>query len=92
MKLKELKTIIGENGEQYTLAYSVVESDYCVNNDKIKAYGIRVEKFSGNNLLECKEFKNITSKSIEIKRLFMLLSEHTVTPITLSDVLEDYLA
>lgn len=92
MKLKERKTIFCEDGKKYTLEYSVVEDYLDFQRERLKMYGIRINKFLGNKLLECKEIKNITSKSIEIKRLFMLLSVHTVTPITLSDVLEDYLA
>jgi len=86
------KKIIGEDGMEYTLVYSVINGVFKEDGLTICTYGLKIEKYADNKLVDCEEISNITSKTIEIDRLFMVLSEHTVTPMCLKEVLEDYLS
>ena len=92
MKLKAVRYIKTENGEKYRIVYTVIKERALVEEERKRLYGIRIDKYKGKKIEESAQFKNITSKSIEITRLFVLLSKHAVTPVALEDVLEDYLA
>lgn len=92
MNLSVIRAFSDEKGKEYKLVYTVIENEFPFEEGSVHGYGIRIEKYDGAKLKESDEFENITSKSIEIERLFMLLSMHTVTPVALRDVLEDYLA
>lgn len=84
--------LASDDGKEFTLEYTVlVEEISTANGGILEGYGIRIDKKIGNSLVEYAEFPNITMKALEIERLFMLLSEGTVTPIALQEILEDYL-
>ncbi len=57
-----------------------------------KIYGIGITKRYTDDKevsVEQKEFNNIMSKEIEVKKLLQMLLVNKVTPITLKDVLQD---
>lgn len=86
------KRIFSENRAEIRLIYSIIENMIEEDKNSYLSYGIKVEKYMGECMTEYSEIPNITLKTIEIQRLFMLLSEHTVTPMCLKEVVEDYLA
>ena len=93
MEKTAVKNLSFENGKACTLKYSVLESVVSDEEGRLyTGYGIRVEKFYDDALVEFAEFENITVKTIEITELFMLLSNGTVMPCTLGDVIEEYLS
>lgn len=88
-----IKNLNLENKKACMLKYSVLESAVSDEEGSLyTGYGIRVEKFCDGVLAEFAEFENITVKTIEITELFMLLSNGTVMPCTLGDVIEEYLS
>ena len=54
-------------------------------------FGIRVELTNKGSLIDTAEISDITSSLERAKYLLDLLSRNTVTPISLLDVIEDYL-
>ncbi len=86
------KIIFSEADQQLRLVYSIIATSEVTEGKPYVGYGIRIDKYIGEDLSENAEIPNITSKTLEIDRLFMLLSNNTVTPMCLKDVVEDYLA
>ena len=86
------KIIFSEAGEELRLVYSIIETLEETDGKSYLGYGIRIDKYTGDDFTETAEITNITSKTLEIDRLFMLLSNNTVTPMCLREVTEDYLA
>jgi hypothetical protein len=54
-------------------------------------YGIRVELTEFGRLLDSAEISDVTTSMESGKYLINLLSNNTVTPVSLKDVIEDYL-
>ena len=72
-----------------SLHYFITESeseDY-----SCKTYGIRVEKRINNVLVDSEELLDITTMYKEILDFTSLISRNTVTPVCISEVVEDYL-
>lgn len=86
------KIIFSESGEELRLVYSIIETSEETEGKSYIGYGIRIDKYIGERLTESAEIPNITSKTLEIDRLFMVLSNNTVTPMCLKEVVEEYLA
>ncbi len=69
------------NGETLHLVYEAVKGE--------NGYGIRL---SAQRCLpiETVQIPNITANSLEIERLLVVLSTYSVTPTSVSDILDDY--
>lgn len=55
-------------------------------------FGIGVELFSDEFLVSHSEIHDISTDKQKVSGLLKLLSENLVTPLTLKDIVEDYLA
>ena len=73
------KTVVCENGRTMRLVYSITSGIYAADEGATRTYGIRVEKYFGNTLEESEEIANITAKTIEINRLFMVCCINRIT-------------
>ena len=55
-------------------------------------YSISVVMISGTNIREEEYIYDVARDGIESKKIFRLLSENTVTPCTVYEILDDYMA
>lgn len=86
-------TEINNKGEEIT--YSPIQLEYykTYNNENKKPYGIGVIKTCSNEIetdIEKREFNHIFSKENEADNMLEVLLKNKVTPITLRDILEDF--
>lgn len=72
------------------LVYKLIQSQYQDDDSEVSCYGVEIEctLFGG---LETSKFINITSKLELAKELFNLLCDNLVTPISLKDIVEDFI-
>ena len=73
------RTLVRKDGEELHLRYTIVE--------EWGAYGVRVEKADG----ECAELCDITASRERIEALFRMIWRGGVTPLSLRDIIEDWL-
>ena len=80
-------------GNSLELEYYLLESEYAdkVENVPQKIYGIEIVKKHQGILNERKKFENIFNTREKTKNLVELLADNTVTPSTLTYVLDDLL-
>ena len=92
----EKKRILVEmdSGEELIVEYAILIHRIPVEEGiYFDCYGIRVSTYSKENqAIDCSQISNITMNVLEIKRIFMLLLKYTVTPVSLYDVMDVYLA
>jgi len=73
------------------LDYYLLESDS--EDDDIrgeqKVYGVEIVKKQDGSTDEQSQFRNIYANREKVKNLIRLLAEHTVTPSSLPDILDD---
>lgn len=74
------KEVLLENGETMYLTYEVVGDSN---------FGVRLTA-QRRMPVESAEIPNITSNPLEIQRLLVVLSTYSVTPTSVSDILDDY--
>lgn len=90
---KKRKTIETDDGDlviEYAILFHPVEAEAGIYFDY---YGIRISTYSKENeLIDLAQIPNITMNGLEINRIFMLLFHYTVTPVSLYDVMDVYLA
>jgi hypothetical protein len=55
-------------------------------------YGVEVQLFIGGRQADCCKVADISVSQDEVLALIEVLSRNTVTPVSLRDVIEDYLA
>lgn len=72
----------------YLLQNTSVADGYSI----LPVYGVRVELTDMGRLIDEAEFCDVTISIERGKYLLNLLSNNTVTPVSLKDVIEDYLA
>lgn len=77
-----VKKIQMENGDTLHVTYELLQSQSTME------YGLRVTA-EQRKPIESVEFSSITSDLLEIEQLLMVLSTYSVTPATVSDVLDD---
>ncbi len=59
----------------------------------LECFGIRVSTSTKTGqLIDVAQIPNITMSALEIRRIFMLLLKHTVTPVSLYEIMDVYLA
>jgi len=90
---KELCKIV--SARNFRVEYSILTNAMELEGRLIEAYGIEVTKKQrkdGVLLSETKSIKNISISEDEIRNLARLLAENYVTPITVKDVVEDFVA
>ena len=73
------RTLVRKDGEDLHLRYTIVEEQ--------GAYGVRIEKADG----ECAELRDLTGSRERIEALFHMLWRGGVTPLSLRDIIEDWL-
>lgn len=73
------RTLVRKDGEELHLRYTIVEEQ--------GTYGVRVEKADG----ECAELRDITASRERIEALFRMIWRGGVTPLSLRDIIEDWL-
>lgn len=88
----EVQEILNDTGNTLELEYYLVESGPAGEDDcGDRGYGIQIiEKKSGAEV-ESVIFKDVFRSREETEKLVVLMAENTVTPVSLPDVLEDYL-
>jgi hypothetical protein len=88
------KTIHAECGKVYALNYYILVDEIDMDNGiVIESYGIKITKGEiGGEVEEKAAIHNISFKSLEIYDMIVLLSDYTVTPVSVYEVLDDFLA
>jgi len=79
-------------GLQGSLHYFVTESEFTIEGCCCKVYGVRVEKKVDEVVKESEEYSEITTLYDDIIHLTELMSRNEVTPVSVSNIIEDYLA
>ncbi len=83
------KTLMMQSGESFKIKYEILKDI----TDGRYSYGIAISTFHKcENLNEFVEINDITENFVEMQALFMVLYKYEVTPMTLYDVLDVYLA
>lgn len=83
-QLKYVKTVETQSGEELELKY------YLVLNVTSREYGIAVRSFSGSRRDQVL-FSTLTPDCEKAEALLQKLADGTVTPVTLADVVQDWL-
>lgn len=79
-------------GIQGSLHYFATECEISIEGTKAIVYGIRVEKRHADCVEEAEEYCDITTRYDDIIRLTELLYRNSVTPVSVFNVIEDYIA
>ena len=92
--LHSIKNIpVYENAEDaFSLEYSVVDGSSYSGEYKSEQYGIEVSKyreFDGILFSETKTLENITGQKRSVIRLIKLISENSVTPFVLQEIVDE---
>ncbi|MDR3552248.1 MAG: DUF6514 family protein [Clostridia bacterium] len=75
------------------LLYSLLENTCMAEGlEGTPVFGIRAELVSGGSVIDSSEVRDITPSRNKATVLMDLLAKNTVTPCTLKDVIEDYIA
>ena len=83
------KFITTQDGERIKVIYKVLVTE----KDGVNSYGIATYSYNNEGVLnESVEINDITQNVLEIDTLLMVLYKYEVTPVTLYDVLDVYLA
>lgn len=81
--------------EKIIFCFEQVAKDFRVKyylTENKNGYGTRVEKYNlENKLEESSQINDIFVKSDDAKRFISLISRNLVTPVSLKDVVEDYI-
>jgi len=86
------REIISDEGRQYKLNYHLIAEDVSGNDGELvfENYGISIcleSEGKEENIV----VPNITVDALRIQELLVLLSENLVTPVSVLDVIEDWL-
>jgi hypothetical protein len=57
-----------------------------------EGFGIKAQLYHENRLIDESTIEDVTSSKDELMELIETLSRNTVTPVTLKDVIEDYIS
>lgn len=77
-----------ENGSAYTYSYSILVDEVDTGSFYCESYGVRVmEEHNGETAM----VQHVTTDMQRINALVSLLARNAVSPVTLRDVVEDWL-
>lgn len=79
-------------GIQGSLHYYATECEIIIEGTKAVVYGIRVEKRYEECVKEAEEFCDVTISYDDIMRLTDLMYRNSVTPVSVINIIEDYIA
>lgn len=82
---KELYKNVEVESEGFELAY------YLLENENNLGYGVAIEKISNTNVEESREIYDICSQKDELCEFLEKITKANVTPITLDDVVIDWI-
>ncbi len=87
------KRVHDENGEELKLDYYITVGEAAFENGtSFESYGVKIVMTRENGEKEMSQIDDIFVNSLEIDELVMLLSKYTVTPMSLYEIMDDYLA
>lgn len=81
-----------KEGLQASLHYFATESERTIEDNMHKVYGIRVEKRIVDTIVEAEEVHDVTTKYEDIIHLTELMYRNDVTPVTVINVVQDFIA
>lgn len=88
----ETKELTADNGKVYSLNYNLISIDIVDENyESSTAYGIEIEKFLNQQLKEKDFIYAISKNKQEVISLLKILSNGKVTPMSLVNVIDDYI-
>ena len=78
----------------YMLRYGLLVSEAAGERGDLlcESYGVRVSFLENNRLLDRQEALDVTSDPRVLEALLRLLHKHRVTPLSLPDIIEDFMA
>jgi hypothetical protein len=78
----------------YMLRYSLLVSDAAGEQGDLlcESYGVRVSFLDDGRILDHQEAHNVTTDPRVLEALLQLLHKHRVTPLSLPDIIDDFLA
>ena len=85
-----------QNINDMYLDYYIIADDISASYCSLETYGVRIVKTvyleGGGKTVESKQINNIFYKSADIERFMDIIVKNEVTPVTLPDVIDDYIA
>lgn len=81
------RTCTDEEGKLHTFHYYLLSQDIHTDQFSCEDFGVKIVGSDGTSV----SIPNITPSYTRIMELMRLLTEHTVTPINLPEVIEDWL-
>lgn len=85
-----IQEIQGETGNDIELEYYLIES-IPDDMEEEKEYGVQIVEKHHNSIIESEMFKNVYNCRASVENLIRKLVYNTVTPVTLSYILDDIL-
>lgn len=79
-------------GMDGSLHYFATECEISIDGSKSTVYGVRVEKRQEESVLEAEEYCDVTTRYDDILRLTELMYRNCVTPVTVLNIIEDFIA
>lgn len=79
-------TCLDEEDKLHTFHYTLLVQPVRIGTFEVEAYGVKVEESGG----ECAVLNSVSYSRTKIDALLRLLTEHAVTPVNLSEVVEDW--
>lgn len=82
-----------QNGQRYSLEYCLLAEEAEAGGTVVgESFGVQITSFSGGAVRESRSVPNLTVSAQRIHELLDLLVRNCVTPVSLDDVVEDWLA
>ena len=79
------------NGDNFQISYFLRSVDYS-GDAPHTGFGIEARLYSGDKLIDEAAVNDVTCSQDEAIAMIGILSKNTVTPVTLKDVIEDYIS
>ncbi len=87
------KSVRDEDGRELRLGYYITVNDVVLKGTtSFESYGVKIVMAGENGKSETAKIDDIFVNLLEINELIMLLSRCNVTPVSLYEIMDDYLA
>ena len=87
------KVVLSSSAELFTKYYMIRQPDICLEDEYFDAYGLRVTASQKKNgIIECEEIPFVSTDREEMEALCYTLILNQVTPVSLRDIIDDYIS
>jgi len=88
--VKKHGSAISQDGKEVKLTYGLVVSQVSIGHADVETYGVAVYA-ECDGMMSCEMIEDISPSLAEIENLIEKLCSFKVTPITLKDIINDYI-